>query len=177
MPKSRKFRKNSIDFKYGFEPDPLEKALIKAKRDLPYTELAKVLPKPKTMLYYYQKNYGKHREPSIVIFNQKIQGRSKKMGGMTRSCLGKQKKTMKRRVKKTRRNRSNKYKKGMMGGDDTDPSTPPRRFNMIQLPPPRTPQGETIVIKEQIISPKEKGTTDLDNSDSLQPTILFPMNN
>jgi hypothetical protein len=133
MPKSRKFRKNSIDFKYGFEPGLIEQALIKAKRDLPYTELAKVLPKPKTMLYYYQKNHGKHREPSIVIFNQKIQGRSKKMGGVKRSTLSKHKKTMKRRVKKTRRNRSNKYKKGMMGGDDTDPSTPRGPDNNVQI--------------------------------------------
>ena len=173
MPKSRKFRKNSIDFKYGFEPGQIEQALIKAKRDLPYTELAKVLPKPKTMLYYYQKNHGKHREPSIVIFNQKIQGRSKKMGGIKRSTLSKHKKTMKRRVKKTRRNRSNKYKKGMMGGVNTPPTTPRQGYNEVPIPPPRTPQGETIVIKEQIISPKEKGTTDLDNSESLQPTALF----
>lgn len=118
MPKSRKFRKNSIDFKYGFEPGPIQKALLKAKREVPFTEFAKeVLPKPETMLYYYQKNHGKYREPSIVIFNQKIQGKSKKMGGMTRSFLGKHKKTMKRRMNKTRRNRSNKYKKGMMGGN------------------------------------------------------------
>jgi hypothetical protein len=112
MPKSRKFRKNNIDFKYGFELGPIEKSLIKANRDVPLIEFTKFLPKPKkTMVYYYQKNHGKYREPSIVIFNKKIQGRSKKIGGMTRSRLGKHKKTMKIRVKKTRRNRSNKYKK------------------------------------------------------------------
>jgi len=111
MPKSRKFRKNSIDFKYGFEPGLIEQALIKAKRDVPLTELRKFLPRTKPMVFYHQKNHGKYREPSIVIFNQKIQGRSKKMGGMTRSNSEKCNKTMKRRVKKTRRNRSNKYQK------------------------------------------------------------------
>jgi hypothetical protein len=177
MPKSRKFRKNSIDFKLGYEPGPIEKALIKAKRHVPFTEFAKeVLPKPKTMLYYYQKNHGKYKEPSIVIFNQKIQGKSKKRGGMTRSSLGKHKKTMKRRVKKSRRNRSNKYKKGMMGGV-TDPSTPPRRFNMVQLPPPQTPPGQQSVPKEPTLSPIDKGTTEVNDSEGIQPTILFPMNN
>lgn len=107
MPKSRKFRKNSIDYKIEF-PDPIQKALIKAKRDVPFTEFAKeVLPKSKTMVYYYQKNHGKYREPSIVIFNQKIQGKSRKMGRIP--SIGKH--------KKTRRNRSKKYRRGMMGGN------------------------------------------------------------
>lgn len=126
MPKSRKFRK---DYKIEFELDPM--------RDVPFTKLEKVLPKPKTMVYYYQKNHGKNREPSIVIFNQKIQGRSKKMGGMRRSISEKYNKTMKRRVKKTRRNIHKKYKKAMMGGVNTPPSTrpstPPLRFNLFDF--------------------------------------------
>jgi len=172
MPKSRKFRKNSIDFKYGFEPGLIEQALIKAKRDLPYTELAKVLPKPKTMLYYYQKNHGKYREPSIVIFNQKIQGRSKKMGGMTRSTLSKHKKTMKRRVKKTRRNRSNKYKKGMMGGVNTPPTTPRQGYNEVPIPPPQTPPGQQPVGPSNI-SPTDKNKKEDESNNSIQPTNLF----
>jgi len=143
MPKSRKFRK---DYKIEFELDPM--------RDVPFTKLEKVLPKPKTMIYYYQKNHGKHREPSIVIFNQKIQGRSKKIGGMRRSISEKYNKTMKRHVKKTRRNRSNKYKKRMMGGVNTPPSTrpstPPLRFNIVRLPDPQTPTGQQPVPKETI---------------------------
>jgi hypothetical protein len=174
MPKSRKFRENRIDFPDP-RPDPIREALIKAKRDVPFTELRKFLPRPKTILLYRQKNHGKYREPSIVILNQKIQGRSKKMKGMKRSFSEKYNKTMKRRVKKTRRNRSNKYKKGMMGGVNTPPRTPPRRFNTVQPPPPGTPQGETIVPKEPNLSPKDKGTTELDDSGGLQPTILFPM--
>lgn len=163
MPKSRKFRKNRIDFPDP-RPDPIREALIKAKRDVPFTELRKFLPRPKTMVFYRQKNHGKYREPSIVILNQKIQGRSRKMG--RRPSIGKH--------KKTRRNRTKKYRRGMMGGV-TDPSTPPRRFNMVHPPPPGTPQGETIVPKEPTLSPKDKGTTDLDDSGGLQPTILFPM--
>jgi hypothetical protein len=124
MPKSRKFRKNSIDFKYGFEPGLIEQALIKAKRDVPFTELRKFLPRTKPMVFYRQKNHGKYREPSIVILNQKIQGRSKKMG--RRPSIGKH--------KKTRRNRTKKYRRGMMGGV-TDPSTPRGPDNNIQTPP------------------------------------------
>jgi hypothetical protein len=147
MPKSRKFRKNRIDFKIEFpdpRPDPIREALIKAKRDVPLTELRKFLPKPKTMIYYYQKNHGKHREPSIVIFNQKIQGRSKKMGGMTRSNSEKYNKTMKRRVKKTRRNRSNKYKKGMMGGN------PPKKPVKGPNPNPVIVQGPVINLEPHL---------------------------
>lgn len=126
MPKSRKFRKNSIDYKIEF-PDPIQKALIKAKRDVPFTEFAKeVLPKPKTMVYYYQKNHGKYREPSIVIFNQKIQGKSRKMG--RRPSIGKH--------KKTRRNRSKKYRRGMMGGN------PPKKPEKPQNPTPVNVQGQ-----------------------------------
>ena len=127
MPKSRKFRKNSIDFKIEFphpRPDPIREALIKAKRDVPFTELRKFLPKPKPMVFYRQKNHGKYREPSIVILNQKIQGRSKKMG--RRPSIGKH--------KKTRRNRTKKYRRGMMGGV-TDPSTPREGDNNIQILP------------------------------------------
>ena len=170
MPKSRKFRKNRIDYKIEFELDPM--------RDVPLTELRKFLPRTKPMVYYYQKNHGKHREPSIVIFNQKIQGRSKKMGRMTRSNSEKYNKTMKRRVKKTRRNRSNKYKKGMMGGVNTPPptrpSTPPLRYNIVQLPPPRTPTGQQPVGQSNISPNKDKKS---DDNEDVQPTILFPINN
>lgn len=183
MPKSRKFRKNSIDFKLGYEPGPIEKALIKAKREVPFTEFAKeVLPKPKTMLYYYQKNNGKYREPSIVIFNQKIQGKSKKRGGMTRSSLGKHKKTMKRRVKKSRQNRSNKYKKGMMGGV-TDPSagylTPRKGYTEVAITAPLTP-GDQQPVGSSNISPKDKGTTQVNDSEyvpvNLNVTYFQPNN-
>ena len=124
MPKSRQFRENRIDFKYGFEPGLIEQALIKAKRDVPFTELRKFLPRTKPMVFYRQKNHGKYREPSIVIFNQKIQGRSRKMG--RRPSIGKH--------KKTRRNRTKKYRRGMMGGV-TDPSTPREGDNNIQILP------------------------------------------
>ena len=171
MPKSRKFRKNSIDFKLGYEPGPIEKALIKAKRHVPFTEFAKeVLPKPKTMLYYYQKNHGKYKEPSIVIFNQKIQGKSKKRGGMTRSSLGKHKKTMKRRVNKSRRNRSNKSKKGMMGGV-TPPTTPRKGYTEVAIPAPQTPSGQQPVGSSNI-SPEERGTPRVNHSESV-PVNLY----
>ena len=108
MPKSRKCRKNRIDYKIEF-PDPIQKSLMKANRYVPPTEFTKFLPTPKPMVFYYQKNHGKYREPSIVIFNQKIQGKSKKM---------------RRRVKKTRRNRTSKYKKGNDGwGEYTSENT------------------------------------------------------
>jgi hypothetical protein len=166
MPKSRKFRENRIDFPDP-RPDPIREALIKAKRDVPFTELRKFLPRPKTILLYRQKNHGKYREPSIVILNQKIQGRSKKMG--RRPSIGKH--------KKTRRNRTKKYKKGMIGGVDTPPRTPTRGFNMVKLPQPETPPRQQSVPKEPTLSPKDKGTTEVDNSEGLQPTILFPMDN
>ena len=127
MPKSRKFRKNNLDSfgiflgrdttnrvlsKAEVSRDPIQEAIIKAKRDVvPFTEFAKVLPKPKNVVVYYQKNHGKYRKPSIVILNQKIQGKSKKMG--SRSSIGKH--------KKTRRNRSKKYRGGMMGGNPPKP--------------------------------------------------------
>ncbi len=44
MPKSRKFRKNRIDYKIEFELDPM--------RHVPFTKLEKVLPKPTAMIYY-----------------------------------------------------------------------------------------------------------------------------
>jgi hypothetical protein len=140
MPKSRKFRKNRMDYKIEFELDPM--------RDVPFTKLEKVLPKPKTMIYYYQKNHGKHREPSIVIFNQKIQGRTKKMGGMTRSNSEKYNKTMKRRVKKTRRNRSNKYKKGMMGGNPPKKPVKGPNLNPVIVQGPGTNLG-LVLAQEQ----------------------------
>ncbi len=157
MPKSRKFRK---DYKIEFELDPM--------RDVPFTKLEKVLPKPKTMIYYYQKNHGKNREPSIVIFNQKIQGRSKKMAGMRRSISEKYNKTMKTRVKKTRRNRSNKYKKRMRGGVNTPPSTrpstPPLRFNIVRLPDPQTPPHKPVA----------KKTIETKDENKKEGTNLFP---
>ena len=177
MPKSRKFRKNSIDFKIEFpdpRPDPIREALIKAKRDVPFTELRKFLPRTKPMVFYRQKNHGKHREPSIVIFNQKIQGRTKKMGGMTRSNSEKYNKTMRRRVKKTRRNRHKKYQKGMTGGVNTPPSTPTRRYNIVRLPDPQTPTGQQPVGPRNISPNKDKKS---DDNEDVQPTILFPINN
>jgi hypothetical protein len=171
MPKSRKFRENRIDFPDP-RPDPIREALIKAKRDVPFTELRKFLPRPKPMVFYHQKNHGKHREPSIVIFNQKIQGRSKKMGGVKRSTLSKHKKTMKRRVKKTRRNRSNKYKKGMMGGVNTPPTTPRQGYNEVPIPPPQTPPGQQPVGPSNI-SPTDKNKKEDESNNSIQPTNLF----
>jgi hypothetical protein len=153
MPKSRKFRENRIYFPDP-RPDPIREALIKAKRDVPFTELRKFLPRTKPMVFYRQKNHGKYREPSIVIFNQKIQGRSKKMG--RRPSIGKH--------KKTRRNRTSKYKKGMRGGMET----PPQRFNNVRLRPPQTPTGQQPVVKDTV-SPKDKS-----KKEGIQPTILFP---
>ena len=153
MPKSRKCRKNSIDFKIEF-PDPIQKSLMKANRYVPPTEFTKFLPRTKPMVFYRQKNHGKYREPSIVIFNQKIQGRSKKMG--RRPSIGKH--------KKTRRNRTSKYKKGMRGGMET----PPQRFNNVRLRPPQTPTGQQPVVKDTV-SPKDKS-----KKEGIQPTILFP---
>jgi hypothetical protein len=160
MPKSRKFRK---DYKIEFELDPM--------KDVPPTEFTKFLPTPKPMVFYHQKNHGKYREPSIVIFNQKIQGKSKKMRGMTRTFSEKYNKTMRRRVKKTRRNRSNKYKKEMMGGVNTPPRTPPSRHSYIRLPPPQTPQGQQPVGQSNISPNKDKKEDELNNS--IQPTNLF----
>jgi len=161
MPKSRKFRKNRIYFPDP-RPDPIREALIKANRDVPLTELRKFLPRTKPMVFYRQKNHGKHREPSIVILNQKIQGRSK---------------TMRRRVKKTRRNRTSKYKKGMMGGVNTPPRTPPRtppsRHSYIRLLPPETPTEQKPVVKDTF-SPKNKSKKEGDDNEDGQPTILFP---
>ena len=162
MPKSRKFRKNSIDFKIEFphpRPDPIREALIKAKRDVPFTELRKFLPKPKPMVFYRQKNHGKYREPSIVILNQKIQGRSRKMG--RRPSIGKH--------KKTRRNRTKKYRRGMMGGV-TDPTTPREGYNEVEIPQPKTPTNSKTVI-QQVISPTVKNKKEDENE--YVPVALF----
>ena len=172
MPKSRKCRKNRIDYKIEF-PDPIQKSLMKANRYVPPTEFTKFLPTPKPMVFYHQKNHGKYREPSIVIFNQKIQGKSKKMGRMTRSNSEKYNKTMKRRVKKTRRNRSNKYKKEMTGGVNTPPSTPTRRYNIVRLPDPQTPTGQQPVGPRNI-SPTDKSKKEGDDNEGIQPVNLFP---
>lgn len=173
MPKSRKCRKNRIDYKIEF-PDPIQKSLMKANRYVPPTEFTKFLPTPKPMVFYYQKNHGKYREPSIVIFNQKIQGKSKKMRGMTRTFSEKYNKTMRRRVKKTRRNRHKKYQKGMTGGVNTPPRTPPRtppsRHSYIRLPPPQTPTGQQSVGQSNISPNKNKKS---DDNEDVQPTILF----
>ena len=77
---------------------------------------------------------------------------------------------MKRRVKKTRRNRSNKYKKEMTGGVNTPPSTPPRRYNIVRLPPPRTPTGPQPVGQSDISPNKDKKEH---NNEGIQPTNLF----
>lgn len=99
-------------------------------------------------------------------------GKTKKIH--RRTSLGKynkHKKTMKRRVKKSRRNRSNKYKKGMMGRVNTPPSTPPRRFNIVQLPPPQTPPGGQPVGQSDI-SPTVKNKKEDENE--YVPIALFP---
>jgi len=163
MPKSRKFRKNSIDFKIEFpdpRPDPIREALIKAKRDVPLTELRKFLPRTKPMVFYRQKNHGKHREPSIVIFNQKIQGRSKKMGGMTRSNSEKYNKTMKRRFKKTRRNRSNKYQKGMMGGNPPQKPVKAPNLNPVIVQGPGTNLGPHLAAESTSAQTGQRNLSD-----------------
>ena len=86
----------------------------------------------------------------------------------SKSFLGKHKKTMKRRVKKIHRNRSNKYKKVMRGGMET----PRKRYNEVPIPPPQTPQGQQPVPKETV-SPKDKSKKEDDNNDGIQPTNLF----
>ena len=101
-------------------------------------------------------------------------GKTKKIH--RRSTLGKynkHKKSMKRRVKKTRRNRSKKYRGGMMGGV-TPPSTPPRGYNIVRLPPPRTPTGPQPVGQRDISPNKDKKS---DDNGGVEPTILFPINN
>jgi hypothetical protein len=96
-------------------------------------------------------------------------GKSRKIS--RRSSIGKHKKTMKRRMKNTRRNRHKKYQKGMMGGV-TDPSTPPRRFNIVRLPPPQTPPGQQPVGPSNI-SPTDKNKKEDESNNSIQPTNLF----
>ncbi len=86
-----------------------------------------------------------------------------------KSNLGKHKKTMKRRVKKTRRNRSNKYKKRIRGGMET----PRGRSNEVTIPPAQTPTGQQAVGKETIETKDENKKEDESNN-TLQPTILFP---
>lgn len=95
-------------------------------------------------------------------------GKSRKIS--RRSRIGKHKKTMKRRVKKTRRNHHKKSKKGMMGGV-TPPSTPPRRFNIVRIPPPQTPSGQQPVGPSNISPNKDKKE---DINEDVQPVSLFP---
>jgi hypothetical protein len=93
------------------------------------------------------------------------------MRGMTRTFSEKYNKTMRRRVKKTRRNRHKKYQKGMTGGVNTPPRTPPFRHSYIRLPPPQTPQGQQPVGQSNISPNKDKKEDESNNS--IQPINLF----
>jgi len=89
-------------------------------------------------------------------------GKTKKIH--RRTSLGKynkHKKTMKRRVKKTRRNRSKKYRGGMMGGV-TPPTTPREGYNEVEIPPPQTPPGQQPVGSSNI-SPTVKNKKEDEN--------------
>ena len=78
---------------------------------------------------------------------------------------------MKRRVKKSRRNRSNKYQKGMMGGVNTRPSTPPSRFNMVPIQAEQTPTNQNPSRQEPNASPQVKNKKNHENE--YVPVALF----
>lgn len=98
-------------------------------------------------------------------------GKSRKIS--RRSRIGKNKKTMKKRMNKTRRNRHKKSRKGMMGGVDTPPSTPREGYTDVIIPPPQTPRGQQSLSKEPTVSPKDKGPTQVNDSEGIQPLALF----